>query len=1049
MKLKLSLLIVGLLISIASFSQSPVDKCFPKEELFALGSYYYPEQWDSSQWERDLKKMSEMGINFTHFAEFAWAMMEPEEGKYNFEWLDKAVALAGKYGLKVILCTPTPTPPVWLSKKYPDILIQRDNGVTIQHGRRQHASWSSDRYCRYVEKMVTLLAKRYGNNPHIMGWQIDNEPGHYGVVDYSENAQTKFRIWLRKKYGTIDKLNDTWGNSFWSETYQNFDQIRLPNQQEVPDKPNPHAMLDLNRFMADELAGFVNMQTDVLHRYISKDQWVTTNLIPVFNPVDPARIDHPDFLTYTRYLVTGHKRGIGSQGFRLGISEDIGFPNDQYRNCVGKAYGVMELQPGQVNWGTYNSQPLPGAVRMWVYHVFAGGGKFVCNYRFRQPLKGSEQYHYGMIMTDGVTLSPGGEEYVRVAEELKKLRAAYDDKIQMPRQLASRRIGMLFDMSNYWEMEFQRQTDQWGTMPHIYKYYNLLKSFAAPVDVISEKEDFSTYPFLLAPAYQLLDNELVDCWTEYVKNGGHLILTCRTGQKDRNAKLWEAPLSAPIHSLTGVSSLFYDHLPSDLWGTVRLNDKNYGWNNWADVLRPSTGTEVWATYADQFYKGAAAVTHRKLGKGSVTYIGVDTDDGNLEKAVMQRIYADAGATTEDLPYGVIKEWRDGFHIALNYTSDVQQIAVPTDAEILIGNARLEPAGVVIWKERGGCAEAYAQKCEMSHRQRWSEEKIQHWYASQPWLVGCNYIPSTAINQIEMWSESTFDPKQIEKELTWAQKIGFNTLRVFLSSVVWVNDAQGLKNRINEFLAICSRHGIRPMFVFFDDCWNKESSYGKQPKPKPGVHNSGWVQDPSCTLRNDTLALYPVLQSYVQDIVRTYAADDRVLLWDLYNEPGNKEHHEESLPLLKKAFQWARECNPSQPLTAGVWSYGTPRMNVLNSFLLTHSDIITYHDYDTEAKHSGRIESLQMLNRPLICTEYMARRNNSRFQNILPLLKKEKVGAINWGFVAGKTNTIYAWDEVISSGEEPKLWFHDIYRPDGSPYDSQEIDCIRLLTGKSM
>ena len=212
------LFVLTLLFSLSSFSQSPVDKSFPPEELFALGSYYYPEQWDSSQWERDLKKMSEMGIKFTHFAEFAWSMMEPEEGEYHFEWLDRAVSLAEKYGLKVIMCTPTPTPPVWLSKKYSDILIQRDNGVTIQHGRRQHASWSSDRYRHYVENIVSRLAIHYGNNPTVIGWQIDNEPGHYGVVDYSENAQAKFRIWLQKKYGTIDKLNDTGGASFWSET---------------------------------------------------------------------------------------------------------------------------------------------------------------------------------------------------------------------------------------------------------------------------------------------------------------------------------------------------------------------------------------------------------------------------------------------------------------------------------------------------------------------------------------------------------------------------------------------------------------------------------------------------------------------------------------------------------------------------------------------------------------------------------------------------------------------------------------------------------------
>lgn len=299
----------------------------------------------------------------------------------------------------------------------------------------------------------------------------------------------------------------------------------------------------------------------------------------------------------------------------------------------------------------------------------------------------------------------------------------------------------------------------------------------------------------------------------------------------------------------------------------------------------------------------------------------------------------------------------------------------------------------------------------------------------------------------MWSTDTFDPEQIDKELSWAHELGFNTLRVFLSSVVWQNDAAGMKKRMDEFLNICRKYSIRPMFVFFDDCWNPESAYGEQPEPKPGVHNSGWVQDPSCSLRKDTLTLYPFLQEYVKDIVRTYANDDRILMWDLYNEPGNSKHEETSLSLLTNVFRWVRDCKPSQPITAGVWDYNSLRKNVLNAFVLNHSDIISYHNYDNEERHGECIKFLKMLNRPLICTEYMARRNDSRFCNVLPLMKKEKVGAINWGFVAGKTNTIFAWDDVIPSGEEPELWFHDIYRPTGVPYQQEEVDCIQSLTGK--
>lgn len=336
------------------------------------------------------------------------------------------------------------------------------------------------------------------------------------------------------------------------------------------------------------------------------------------------------------------------------------------------------------------------------------------------------------------------------------------------------------------------------------------------------------------------------------------------------------------------------------------------------------------------------------------------------------------------------------------------------------------------------------KAVFPNKNRWSEQKAQQWYKDKPWMSGCDYIPASAINQIEMWSKDTFDAKQIDKEMGWAEDLGFNTMRVFLSSVVWKNDPKGFKERINYFLTICDKHGIHPMFVFFDDCWTKESSYGKQPDPKPGIHNSGWVQDPSCSLREDTLKLFPVLKKYVKDIVSTFANDKRVLMWDLYNEPGNSEHGVSSLPLLRNVFVWARECNPSQPLTAGIWYFTSPE---LNAFQLTHSDVISYHCYKDENIQTEYIKYLGMLNRPLVCTEYMARKRNSFFSNNMPILKKNKVVAINWGFVSGKTNTIFAWDTPMPNVKEPDVWFHDILRQDGTPFDQKEIDFIKSMTGK--
>ena len=330
--------------------------------------------------------------------------------------------------------------------------------------------------------------------------------------------------------------------------------------------------------------------------------------------------------------------------------------------------------------------------------------------------------------------------------------------------------------------------------------------------------------------------------------------------------------------------------------------------------------------------------------------------------------------------------------------------------------------------------------------RWSEDKANTWYAQLPWMSGCNYTPATAINQIEMWSKDTYDPVQIDKELGWAEELGFNTMRVFLSSVVYKNDPSGLKKRINNFLDICSRHGIRPFFVFFDDCWAEDSHYGKQPAPKTGVHNSGWVQDPPVPLRADTVKLYKELGKYVKDIVSTFRNDKRILLWDLYNEPGNRGHLAASLPLLKKAFEWARSANPSQPLTSAIYTLDK-EFAPLSAFQLENSDVISYHNYKILRDHEAEIRFLQGFNRPLVCSEYMARPNGSTFATIMPLLKENKVVAINWGFVSGKTNTIYAWGKPMPDGSEPKVWFHDIYRQDKTPFDQKEVDLIKKLNGK--
>jgi hypothetical protein len=326
---------------------------------------------------------------------------------------------------------------------------------------------------------------------------------------------------------------------------------------------------------------------------------------------------------------------------------------------------------------------------------------------------------------------------------------------------------------------------------------------------------------------------------------------------------------------------------------------------------------------------------------------------------------------------------------------------------------------------------------------WSALKANAWYAKQGWLRGCNFQPSSAINQLEMFQAETFDTATINRELGWAEELGLNVMRVYLHHLLWTADREGFKKRLDTYLTISHRHKIKTLFVFFDDCWNDTAWVGKQPAPRKGIHNSGWVRDPGTMVHRypDTLR---TLEAYLKDVMGRFKNDDRVLMWDLYNEPGNSDQYERSFGLLRSVFQWARQVNPSQPVSVGLWNNGL-RFHEMNRFMIENSDVISYHNYSNVDDHKNAIDTLRKFGRPLICTEYMARRNGSVFQVIMPMLKKENVGAINWGFVSGKTNTIFAWDTPIEDGREPGLWFHDIYRQDKTPFSKAEVEFIKNLT----
>jgi hypothetical protein len=344
--------------------------------------------------------------------------------------------------------------------------------------------------------------------------------------------------------------------------------------------------------------------------------------------------------------------------------------------------------------------------------------------------------------------------------------------------------------------------------------------------------------------------------------------------------------------------------------------------------------------------------------------------------------------------------------------------------------------------------------------RWTAERANTWYAQQPWLVGANYIPSDAINELEMFQAATFNPAINDRELGLAESIGMNTARVFLQDQLWKQDPEGFKQRLNDFLSIAARHHIRPLLVLFDSCWEPNPHLGPQHPPIPGVHNSGWVQSPGKERLMDS-RVEPELKAYVEGVVGFFAQDDRILGWDVWNEPQNEGHDEPAdfdaktkrvNELLPKVFAWAREAHATQPLTSGMWkgNWSDPAQESETvKIQLAESDIITFHDYGWPENFEARIKELQKYGRPIICTEYMARGNGSTFDGSLPIAKKYNVGAINWGLVAGKTQTYFPWDswEKPYVLKPPTIWFHEVFRQDGTPYRQHEVDLIRQLTGR--
>lgn len=359
------------------------------------------------------------------------------------------------------------------------------------------------------------------------------------------------------------------------------------------------------------------------------------------------------------------------------------------------------------------------------------------------------------------------------------------------------------------------------------------------------------------------------------------------------------------------------------------------------------------------------------------------------------------------------------------------------------------------------AALFAGQAFAADQERWSGAKANTWYEAQPWILGGNYVPADAINELEMWQAATFDAKRIDLEFGWAEKLGMNTMRVFLHDMLWAQDPKGFAARIDAFLAVAAKHHIKPIFVLFDSCWDPNPLLGPQHPPIPGVHNSGWVQAPGAKALDDPKQ-EARLEAYVKGVVGKFANDERILAWDVWNEPDNEgggnyqaEESKQKVArvayLLPKVFAWARSTKPKQPLTSGLWHNDNwdkmAGLNAVEKTQLEQSDVITFHDYGWPESFVARVAALKSYGRPLICTEYMARGNGSTFDGDLPIAKRANVGMVNWGFVNGRTQTHLPWDSWKRPyvDLQPQVWFHDILLQDGTPYRQAEVDTLRAFS----
>jgi beta-galactosidase len=664
-------LVLILLTSIAFYpSAAMAQQTMPEAKVpLYLGTAWYPEQWPESRWDTDLTLMENAHIRFVRITEFAWSAMEPSEGHYELDWVERAVRMAEKHHIAVVLGTPSAAPPAWLTSKYPETLRTKADGRKDEHGNRQQFDWSNAKYRELAGKMAEQMAKRFGHDPNVIGWQIDNE---YANESYGPDTKLQFQAWLKARYGTLDNLNARWTTSYWSQTYSDWSQIPIETSG-----GNPGLLLSWRRFVSDTWRSYQKVQLDKIKEYRDPRQFITTNMMGFFDAYDHYTVSQDlDLAAWDDYVGTGQLDPVKN-----------GAAHDLTRGFLRKNFWVMETQPGFVNWSKDNNALNKGEVRAMAWHDVGHGADAVSYWQWRSALNGQEEYHGTLVGADGTPV-PLYEEVAQVGREFEKAGAVLDGT--EPRS----EVAVLYSYDSHWAVNWQRHNQLFDPVEAMLGYYGPLRALVHSVDIVSPSVSLSQYKLVVAPAINLLTDAQAENLMDYVRGGGHLVLGQRSGMKNVDNGLETARQPGQLAGMLGGRVEQYYALEHEVpvegeWGT----GTSQIWAEQLSVKDPQAKVLMRYGKSNGWLDGQPAAITRAVGKGSITYIGAWLDEKTMDAAAKWMVETSGiHLLPISLPKGVdlyVRSKGDKtVWILVNFAKDEATVTLPGQMTDVLGSGRV-------------------------------------------------------------------------------------------------------------------------------------------------------------------------------------------------------------------------------------------------------------------------------------------------------------------------------------------------------------------------